>query len=464
MAIDIDLPSGGWRPRRYQIPLWRHMERGGRGGKRAIAVWHRRAGKDELALHAAACSAMERPATYWHMLPEAAQARKAIWQAVNPHTGVRRIDEAFPHALRETTREQEMFIRFKNGATWQVVGSDNYNSLVGSPPWGVVMSEYALANPAAYGYLSPILRENGGWFMAITTPRGKNHAHRMLTAARTNPAWFAQVLAADQTDAFTPEALAEEHKDYLANFGADMGEALYQQEYFCSFDAAIMGAFWGAELAEAERDGRIGVVPVEPSLPVHTAWDLGVGDATAIWFWQAVGREIHVVDYYAAHSQGIEHYAAVIREKGYIPGTDWVPHDAKVRELGSGRSRVETMIRAGLRPRLVPDHRLEDGINAARQTIPRCWFDLGTCADGIEALKAYRRKWDEKLRRFDDAPLHDWASDPADAFRYLSMAWRETVPQLQGIKDRPLMVGPGNRATFDDVFKQHKRPHSRWAA
>ncbi len=458
---EIDLPAGGWEPRKYQRTLWSYLERGGRGGKRAIAIWHRRAGKDELALHAAACSAMERPATYWHMLPEAAQARKAIWDALNPHTGRRRIDEAFPLELRETTREQEMFIRFKNGATWQVVGSDNFNSLVGSPPWGVVMSEYALANPAAYAYLSPILRENGGWFLAITTPRGKNHAHRMVANARTNRNWFAEVLPAGKTGVFTPDQLAEERADYRANFGEDMGDALFEQEYNCSFDAAIMGAYWAAELTVADREGRITRVPVEPSLQVHTAWDLGVGDATAIWFWQLAGREIRVVDYYASHSQGLEHYAAVIKEKGYRPGDDWVPHDAKVRELGSGRSRIETMLRAGLRPRLVPDHTLEDGINAARQTIPRCWFDGGRCLDGIEALKSYRRKWDEKNRRFSDTPLHDWASDPADAFRYLSMAWRELAVAKPTAADRPLMVGPNNRATFDDVFK---RPRGRWAA
>jgi phage terminase large subunit len=463
MPLRIDLPAGGWRPRPYQRALWDYMESGGRGGKRAIAIWHRRAGKDELALHAAACSIWERPATYWHMLPEAAQARKAIWMAVNPHTGVRRIDEAFPAPLRETTRDQDMMIRFKNGATWQVVGSDNYNSLVGSPPWGVVLSEYALANPAAYAYLSPILRENGGWFLAITTPRGKNHAYRMVENGRRNSSWFAQVLSVDETGAFSPEALAEERADLIANFGRDMGAALYSQEYECSFDAAIIGAYYVTEMADAAKEGRIGVVPVDRTLPVHTAWDLGISDATAIWFWQATGREIRVVDYIADSGKDIQHYATLVRERGYTPGIDWVPHDAKVRELGSGRTRVEAMIRAGLRPRLVPDHKVDDGINAARMTLARCWFDAEKCEAGIEALKAYRRNWDDKLRRFDDRPLHDWASDPADAFRYLAMAWRELAPQAQTRQPGNLMVGPGNTATFDDVFKR-QGPRGRWAA
>jgi hypothetical protein len=169
-------------------------------------VWHRRAGKDEIALHEAAVAAHHRPATYWHMLPEYAQARKAIWNAVNPHTGKRRIDEAFPMELRANTNDHEMFIRFKSGATWQVVGSDRYNAAVGTPPAGIVFSEWALSNPAAWGYLAPILLENRGWARFITTPRGRNHVKKLLDMARGNPAWFAQVLTITDTGAVSLEA------------------------------------------------------------------------------------------------------------------------------------------------------------------------------------------------------------------------------------------------------------------
>ena len=445
----VRLPHNGWTPRPHQRDLWNYLED---GGTRAVAIWHRRAGKDEVALHHMAVAAHQKIATYWHMLPEAAQARKAIWEAVNPGTGIRRIDEAFPQSLRAATREQEMFIRFKSGSTWQVVGSDNYNSLVGSPPHGVVFSEWALANPSAWGYISPIVRENGGWAMFITTPRGKNHAYSMLETARRE-GWYHEVLSADKTGVFGADQLDEERRELVGIYGSDMGNALFEQEYMCSFEAAILGSYWGAEMAEAERAGRIGDVEVEPGLPVHTAWDLGVGDDTVIWFWQMVGREIRVVDYYAAHSQGLEHYAAIIREKGYRPGDDFVPHDAKVRELGTGRSRVETMVRAGLRPRLVADHKLDDGINAARQTIPRCWFDASRCAVGLEALKAYRRKWDEQKKTFSDGPLHDWASHSADGFRYLSMAWRELAGSVRPEPSRIVSVGSLNSMRMNDLWK-----------
>jgi phage terminase large subunit len=290
----IRLPANGWTPRPYQMGLWRYLEH---GGKRAIVAWHRRAGKDETLMHHLCISAMTKPATYWHMLPEATQARKAIWEAVNPHTGIRRIDEAYPVELRETTRENEMFIKFKSGSTLNVVGSDNYNSLVGSPPYGVVFSEWALANPAAWAYISPILRENGGWAAFISTPRGKNHFHSMIRMGREQ-GWFTEVLSAHDTNVFDADGLQAERSELIGAYGADMGSALFAQEYECSFDAAILGAYWGAELALAEREGRIAGLAVDPHLPVHTAWDLGVGQNLAVWFWQAVAGKIAVVDFY----------------------------------------------------------------------------------------------------------------------------------------------------------------------
>jgi hypothetical protein len=221
---EILLPNNGWRPRGYQQPMWDALE----GGTRYISeIAHRRWGKDEVCLHWTATSAHERIGTYWHMLPMAAQARKAIWLAINPHTGIRRIDEAFPHELRKKTLDNEMFIEFKNGSTWQVVGSDNYNSLVGSPPVGLVVSEWALADPAAWAYLRPILLENGGWAIFITTPRGRNHAFKMHEMARKAPeTWFAQVSNAVETGRFTGEELERELKEYEAQYGADHGHAM----------------------------------------------------------------------------------------------------------------------------------------------------------------------------------------------------------------------------------------------
>lgn len=445
----IRLPNG-WSPRPYQLPSWKAWEAGCR---RELLIWHRRAGKDDVALHKAAVAAHMRPATYWHMLPEYAQARKAIWNAVNPHTGKRRIDEAFPKALRASTNEQEMFIRFKTGSTWQVVGSDRYDSLVGTPPAGVVLSEWALANPAAWAYLAPILAENGGWASFITTPRGRNHVKTMLDMARSDPAWFTEVLTVEDTGAITLEAIEQQRTEYHSIYGIEQGDALIEQEYWCSFEAAILGAYWGKEMMRAERDGRICSLAHDPSQPVHTAWDLGVGDSTVIWMFQVLAGGVHVLGWYEAHGEGAGHYARMLtdigEERGWTWGDDWVPHDAKVREWGGGKTRIETLIALKRRPRLVPAHSLADGINAARKTLATTRFDETGCAGGLEALRQYRREWDDKNKVFRETPKHDWCSHSADAFRYLAMAWRQ-IKVAPPKEDRPV-IGIQD-ATFDQML------------
>jgi hypothetical protein len=420
---EITLPHN-WQPRPYQSKLWNALES---GKKRCIEVAHRRWGKDDVALQWAAVSAMQRPATIWHMLPQIAMARKAIWTAVNPHTGKRRIDEAFPKAIRETTNETEMFLRLKNGSTWQVIGSDNYDTLVGSPPAGICFSEWSRANPASWAYLAPILVENNGWALFITTPLGNNHAKAMYDMARNDPAWFAEISTVADTKAISHEAVEAQRREYHALFGDAAGDALIEQEYYCSFSSVIPGSYYAKEMTICEREGRIRQVDVDRDLPVHSAWDLGVSDSTAIWCFQVNGPELQIVDYYEASGHGAEHYCEWLNEKKYR-GVDWVPHDAKVREWGSGRSRLETLRSLGRKPRVVPLHALQDGINAARITIPLVRFDAASCARGIDALKSYQAEWDENLRTFKKTPLHDWASHGADAFRYLAMSWREPIP------------------------------------
>ena len=201
----IRIPNN-WAPRDYQMNVWRYLER---SGKRAICVWHRRAGKDDVCLHWAAASMIDKKATYWHMLPAFSQGRKAIWTAVNPHTGKRRIDEAFPHELRVNTNESEMFIRFKNGSTWQVVGSDRYDAAVGSSPAGITFSEWALSDPSAWAYLAPIVTENDGWALFITTARGRNHAKSMLDMAQTRDDWFSEILPVNVTNAMSEAAVEQ---------------------------------------------------------------------------------------------------------------------------------------------------------------------------------------------------------------------------------------------------------------
>lgn len=418
------MPSAGWKPRRHQTRLWEYLQA---GGERAFAVWHRRAGKDEICLQHAAVAAMKRPGNYWHCLPEYQMARKAIWTSVNAHTGKRRIDEAFPDVLRENVSDNEMFIRFKNGSTWALIGSDRYDATVGAGVAGITYSEWALANPTAWAYHRPMLQENKGWAAFITTPRGHNHAKALFDHASKSKDWFCELLTAKDTGALTEGELAEALAEYQALYGEDVGSAQFQQEYLCSWNAAILGAFFSLEMAAVRSEGRISEQCVAIDRPVHVSWDLGVRDDTALWFFQVVGGQVFILDCYNASGVGLEHYADVISSReiryGWKRGCDYVPHDAKIKEWGSGRTRVETMQSMGLNPMLVPMASIGDGINAVRRTLPLCVFHP-RCEEGISALEQYRREWDDDKKAFRASAVHDWTSHPADAFRYLSMSWR----------------------------------------
>ncbi len=407
--------------------MWDYLEK---GGKRAIGIWHRRAGKDDVLLHRTAVAAFERPATYWTALPEYAQARKALWAAVNPHSGKRRIDEAFPHELRENTNDNEMFIRFKNGSTWQLIGSDRYNGLVGAGVAGVTFSEFALANPSSWGYIRPMVEENNGWAAFITTPRGRNHAKSMFDMAQANPKWFAEALSIHDTAALSKEQIKESIDEYVALYGEDMGRAQFEQEYLCSFNAAILGAFYAREMLAVRNSDRIqDFEPVEGK-PVHTAWDIGVRDDTSIWWFQVIAGRVFILDCYTASGAGVDHYADICHAKGWQRGNDYVPHDAKVKEWGTGRTRTETMRSLRLNPVLVPMATKLDGVQAVRSTLPKCVFHTRTEAVGMSALEQYRREWDDEKKTFKASEVHDWTSHLADAFRYLSLSWRNVVEPI----------------------------------
>lgn len=414
MAELFELPLS-WVPRGYQSGLWEYL-RG--GGKRADVVAHRRWGKDEVALHWAAAAASTKAGTYWHLLPEASQGKKAIWDAVNPHTGERRIDEAFPAKFRKGVWASEMKIELTNGSIWQVVGSDNYDSLVGSSPRGVVFSEWSLAKPEAWAFIRPILAENDGWALFLWTPRGRNHATRAFEARRNEDDWFCVRSTAVSTGVFTPDQLEREKREMIAETGsAEEGAARFASEYLVDFDAPAPGAYYASLLGEAGRAGRIGRVPVDPALPVDTAWDLGIDDYTAIWFFQRAGREVRVVDYFETGGEGLP---AIVRQaiasKPYLWGTHHLPHDVMVRELATGRSRYETLRSLGLtRIDVGAATDPEERVNAARLMIPVCWFDAERCATGLERLRAYRKRWSRATASY-GGPLHDLASHGADAF------------------------------------------------
>ena len=467
--MEVDLPANGWRARPHQRRLWDYFKG---GGTRAVEIAHRRWGKDDVALHLAARAGHLRVGTYWHMLPEYEQGRKAIWNAVNPHTGRRRIDEAFPRELRASTDEQQMFIRFRLGSTWQVVGSDNYKSLVGTPPVGIVFSEWAKAHPAVWAYLAPILVENGGWSLFITTPEGRNHAHSMYEMARSDPIWHAEVQTVEDSIAacasagippsITLESVEQQRREYQAIYGEDAGNALIEQEYWCSFEAAILGAVWGKEMSHAEREGRICDVRPSSFLPFHTAWDIGVDDPMAIWVFQVTPGAINVVDYYESSGYDFDHYVHWLDERGYSGGIDSVPHDAKQRVAGSNvdgelgkapRTRIETLIRLGRNPKLVPDHKPMDRISAGRKTIPLARFDRTRCAKGLECLRSYKFEWDEKLRTFRKVIKHDWSSHGGDAWGHLSVAWQ--YPSMRP-KDKQESMRGVEAMTVNEMLKLMK--------
>ena len=419
-----------YRVRWYQQAFHRALVE--RTHNRLIAIWHRRAGKDDVVLDAMRNLALKDPGTYWHCFPEMKQARKAIWNGVNGHTGRRRILEAFPEKIIKRMQDDDMFIELYNGATFQLIGSDRYDSTVGSGPKGIAYSEWALSNPAAWAYHQPMIRETKGFAAFITTPRGRNHAKTMYDKA-TGDNWFRELQSAEDTGALSVEELADALSEYVGLFGEDMGQSMFNQEYLCDFNAAIIGAFYGREMRAIRNEGRID--PDLAALPreVHRAWDIGVRDDTSIWWFQVVGGQVYILDCYTANGVGVDHYASVIeqrrKEHGWIDGTDFVPHDAKVKEWGTGRTRVETMQGLGLHPQVVPMAGLLDGINAARQTLPRCVFHPRCEEVGISALEQYRREWDDDNKVFKQNPLHDFSSHVADAFRYLSMAWKTIPPE-----------------------------------
>lgn len=427
-------------------------------------AWHRRAGKDEILLNGMGVMALRRQASYGYMFPTTIHARRSMWNSVNPHTGRRRILESFPkEMLAKPPNETEMRLEFVNGSNLIFFGSDNYDGVVGAAFAGLASSEHALAHPSAYAFFSPMLLENRGFFWAISTPRGANHFKDLIDYAAQHPrTWFGQHLSIERTKALSDDDLAEELAKYVSQWGDDEGAALFRQEYHVDFNAAIMGAYFGGEVGKVRAEGRVDpdLVAV-PGVPVHRAWDIGMRDDTSIWFFQVVGAQVLVLDFYTNSGAGVDHYADVVDERhqkyGWTHGTDFIPHDGRVREWGTtgGRTRVESMIRRGLNPEVVPLATFQDGIQAVRKTLPRCIFhsrcDTGKFS-GLRALEAYHRQWDDEKKAFKATDVHDWSAHLSAAFRYLALAWRTIRPE-------PINTAPPP-GTAHDLFKD-RRPSGR---
>lgn len=404
------------------------------GSRWACLVAHRRAGKTVACIQRLIKAALEvrnENARFAYIAPFYTQAKDVAW------TYLKQFTSAIPGV---TVNESELHITFgHNGARIRLYGADNYDRMRGIYLDGVILDEYGDMSPRAWPeVIRPALSDRKGWAVFIGTPKGRNAFYTVYKHACDSGEWFDLMLKASET------GLVEEAE--LADARAMMTPEQYAQEFECSFDAAILGAYYAALVSDAAETGRIGAVDADPLLPVHTAWDLGIGDSMAIWVWQAGPEGMRLIDHIEDHGKPLPHYVGVLEGRGYKGGMDFVPHDARVRDLGTGKTRLEVLAELGRKPRLVAQHPIDDGINAVRHMLPRMWFDAERCADGIEALRQYRAEFDDKTLAFRTRPRHDWTSHTADALRYAAMAYRDLVitPRDKVPKAKPgqVWIGP----------------------
>lgn len=383
------------------------------GKKRAVIVWHRRSGKDFTLINLTVKKAFERVGAYYYFFPTYRQGKKIMWDGID-RDGNKFLHNIPPELIKKKN-DTEMKIELINGSIFQIIGSDNVDSIVGTNPVGCVFSEYALQDPRAWDFIRPILAENGGWVVFNFTPRGMNHAYDIYNMALNSPdEWFVQKLTVDETQVIDPKVIEQEK--------LEMDEELFMQEYYCSFEAGLSGSYYAKQLKQAEAEDRITTVPIDLTNPVYTAWDLGMNDTTAIWFFQMIGSQLRIVDYYENNGEGLEFYRDMLQEKNYNYGNFYMPHDIKVKELGTGKSRYETAKSMGIGPiKIVPMLSIGDGINAVRTVFNRCWFDRKKCDRGLTVLRNYVKEFDEKRNVYKSMPYHNWASNGADAFRYLAI-------------------------------------------
>lgn len=387
----------------------------------AGTVAHRRCGKtvariNKLIKKAAICQ-LERP-RFGYLAPTYVQAKDIAWEYLKHYA-------APITAMGSKPNESELSIVLPhNGAVIKLYGAENAERMRGLYFDGIGIDEgQGIAPSVLTSIVLPALADRRGWLDVAGTPKGwGNLLGKLFKETQDDPDWFWQVLKASETGILDAEELASLRKMMPANE--------YEQEMECSFEAAITGAYFAQELTAADKAGRITSVPHDPMLKTHTAWDLGIADSMSIWFFQSVGRELRVIDYYEASGYGLDHYVKTLQSKGYLYGSHYGPHDIQVRELGTGKSRWEVAKGLGVTFTVVKQMEVADGINAARMTIPRMWFDKQKTATGLDALRQYREKIDEK-RQVSMGPLHDWTSHAADAFRYLCVGHRDE-------KDKPV--------------------------
>jgi len=385
----------------------------------AVLVCHRRAGKTVAAVNDIIRRAVieKKPdGRYGFIAPYRQQAKDIAWNYLKKFGAP---------LLREAPRESDLSVTLLGGQLIRLFGADNPDAIRGAYFDGVVLDEFADMRSSLWGeVLRPMLADRQGWAIFIGTPKGKNEFHDIWERAqgKDKPEWFSLMLKASYSKILPQRELVDARKD--------MGDDRYEQEFECSFEAAIRGAFYGEEMRVMMAEGRIKPIEIDKAVRVHTAWDLGVSDSTAIWFVQCIGRERRLVDYYETSGVGLDHYAQVLMDKrlkqGWKYGDHFLPHDVRHRELSSGQSRLTALAALGIEAVIVPESNVLDGINSVRKMLGRTWIDIDRCGRGIEALRQYQREWDDRLKDWKANPFHNWSSHGCDALRYFACGFDDS--------------------------------------
>jgi hypothetical protein len=413
----------------------------------SVIVAHRRCGKTVLCINDLIYRALiedKEDGRYAYVAPYYAQSKTIAWDYL----------VKFSRPVLAKANQSELWVELVNGARIRLFGADNPDALRGLYLDGVVLDEYADMKPSIFGaVLRPLLSDRKGWATFIGTPKGHNSFWEVYNNATQDPSWYVKVLRASQTGLLDKAELEDAAKT--------MTQDQYLQEFECDFESAILGAYYGKEMRQLTDGGRITEVEYDPLFPVHTAWDLGYSDDTAIWWYQVVHGEIRLLDYHSSNGQPVAFYAGIIQsreeERGYTYGTHWLPHDARAKTLSSNRSVIEQLgDKIPLKTiKITPNLKLQDGIQASRLALTRAWFDH-KCTDGIECLRQYQREYDEDKKVFRDKPRHDWTSHGADAFRYLAIVWKDEAKIVDPEAPiRGVFVGQ-TEVSLNDLWKETK--------
>ena len=412
----------------------------------AVIVAHRRCGKTVACINDLIVKALlenKKHAQYAYIAPFYSQAKSVAWRYL----------ERFSEPVLSKSNQSELWVELINGARIRLFGADNPDALRGNFLDGVVLDEMADMKPSVWGeIIRPLLADRLGWATFIGTPKGHNAFYDIYNEATKKPNWYVKVLRADQT-MLLPQSELDDAK-------ATMSDNQYEQEFLCSFEAAIMGAYYGQEMRRITDLDRITTVDYDPMFPCHTAWDLGFNDSTSLWWFQVVYGEIRVLDHHSSNGQAVPFYTGLLQQKedefGYKYGYHYLPHDARAKTMASGGKSIIEQIATKIdikHLKIVPNLSIQDGIQATRLALTRTWFD-NRCEEGIECLRQYQREWDDDKKCFRDRPKHDFTSHSADAFRYLSIVWKdEDSPILKDSRVKGLHVGQTD-VTLEQLWKE----------